>query len=563
MFFRDYCLPETKGNTLYAAAAKEGLPPIVTLATQLSTRLWGNIVAFRGSGPIPQDLYYDVLTGKAKPKPVTLKIKTSNIGPQAGRIVKDVRNGGYKLKNAEYELRTKVPSLKFKSSSLKISLRGIYHDILSRKYALLTSDDQYLLKFNQINFDSDVVKGITYSINLKTAEPIPKKVLLNYNLVSSLPYDLTQNNFEDQVFNRFNLDALYIVSVKHMDNKESSPIKVLDGYVRDSDIDFITDPSSAKLISLLDTKYFEKFLTPLDMSPKNKYLRHRANNAAVELIASLVEINNLRWGVYNIKKDKAKLKNYDSFNEDQWELENIEIKPIVPENATLGLMSNMVVTVGKGTPTQSYQALEINIYQQKILAYFKNPKERFKLIDFENNEKYTLLKLHQQIIKYNKLTRSKCFIQHPAECHNEHYTSSRSPSIIIQGDTVIVSKDDATSAKIVRNTQGYIPINPKWVSESPGNQYAEIWVEHYLRNTNMYIKENNIRTNCSMYLKQNIGFLRILQNKIKESPDDKGAKSIRKHLNYFFKNHPEVLQEVTGCKITKAIHQNRPIGITH
>jgi len=46
------------------------------------------------------------------------------------------------------------------------------------------------------------------------------------------------------------------------------------------------------------------------MLPKNKYLIKRANIAAVKLINSLVEINNLRWYVYNTKKDKAKLKNF-------------------------------------------------------------------------------------------------------------------------------------------------------------------------------------------------------------------------------------------------------------
>jgi hypothetical protein len=537
------------GEEIRAKACAEGLPPMVAMATQISTRLMGNIVAYRGSGPIPPGLYHSIFTGEARPKPVTEKAKSSNIGPQNGRIVAvdepdDARNGRYqKNKEGEYELRHDTPPKGLVAQPLEISLRNIVND-LEIKYKLTEGqnpDDKGILRFTEIH-DSPYVSQIIYSVNVNEVKPISQDILDSYKLVSN---QIEENKKSEEnkkksthderikhLLEHYPLDSLCPVYAQHPGQKEAKAIRVLGGIVRDCDIDFITDPPDMK--RLLGTENVKKFLEPIDMSPHlphdEKTMDHDriklekllASKAVDNMVYMLLEINNLRWKKYNDLKDaaikEAKAAGRD-FNLSEWKLANAHLKPFVPKQSNLLMMSAIVVTVGKGTPMQLYQALEINLIQQRILVSSRTHAEETK-VNMENLDhpdrnisNRELLKLHRQVISHNKELIARSFIQHPSECHNEHYTSPRGFSVLVAGN-IIKTEQDPNIAKFVRDNKQYIPINKQWINPSTGSENAEVWVEHFLRNEEMYRGKMDVIDAVKRFLEndKNIQFIVELQD---------------------------------------------------
>lgn len=560
------------GTKLRAAAVSEGLPPIVALATQISTRITGNMVAYRGSGPIPPGLYHSIFTGEGRPKPVTEKAKSSTIGPQAGRAVADQRNGRYDLNKdtGKYELRLDTPPKGLDPHPLEMSLRNIFNDI-GTKYALVgesNPDKDGILRFSQIDHHSDEVKKIIYSVNVKDAKPIPKEIIDNYKLVSDQFQHLGKEPGNESPFHGLNLDALCPVSAKHPGDQEPKVIQVLGGIVRDCDIDFMTDPSKDSLKKMLGEGDLECFLTPLDMSahlhsPEIKLEddkeKIRANKAVKSMVVMLLDINDRKWEQYNAIKKDAISKGGPQFDSKKWENEHADIKPFVAENIDSEVMSAVVVTVGKGTPMQLYQALEINVIEQKILASCTSKdgtRVNIEDLDSENDQikNAALMKIHDQSIEYSKETIAKSFIQHPAECHNEHYTSPRCVSVGVIGDNIIMA-DDKDMTKILDKIDQYIPINPKWISDnSPGNQNAEAWVTHFIFNSDTHYKnEPDIIKVIDAYLERpkNIDFIFKLQEDINAHPNKKGTDIAKKYLNVFLENNKEVKSSLDRHAIKK------------
>jgi len=113
------------GEQLRASAVGHGIPPIVSLATQLSTKVWKNSVAYRASGPIPAGLYYQIINGQARPKPLETKAKSSTIGLQAGRAVSRKELGRYDLdkQTNEWKLRDQGVPVASVTTPLEASLR--------------------------------------------------------------------------------------------------------------------------------------------------------------------------------------------------------------------------------------------------------------------------------------------------------------------------------------------------------------------------------------------------------------------------------------------------------
>jgi hypothetical protein len=514
----------TVGEILRAKAVSEGLPPLVALATQISTSVMGNIVAYRGSGPIPPGMYHHVLTGQARPKPVTEKAKSSTIGPQAGYAPLDQRNGRYEKTQDGYALRIEKdpPNPNLSSRVLETSIRNIFND-LGVKYELVNGknpDENGLLRFYQSNHEYDKIKDIIYSINLNTAKAIDPDILKNYKLVSNHFENAGKEPLPGSPFHGLNLDALCDTYVQHPGESEPVPIKVLGDIVRDCDLDSITNPPHEAMVNMLGNEpregYFkERFFTLIDMSAHhhagdpeyNDMEDCRAELAVADMLKKMLEINSLRWNNYNYQKSTARLAAGSDFDEAKWELQNVEKKPFVHENINLDIMSAMVVTVGKGSPMQVYQGLEINVIEQKILASQTVAlATKINLTDLDSPNVMTrnaaLNALHQQDIPYNRETIAKSFIQHPAEMCNEHYTCPRGQVVAVSHDKINIG-DDAMLANMVREKHQFQPINPKWIEESSlGSRNSKIWVEHYLS------MDNNERKSVDAEVKaQVISFL--------------------------------------------------------
>ena len=504
---------ENAGEILRAKAVAEGLPPIVALATQISTRIMGNIVAFRGSGPIPPGMYHHVLTGDARPKPVTEKAKSSTIGPQTGYAPADPRNGRYEKTKDGYILRPeKDPNPNLSSRVLETSLRNIFNDI-GTKYELVQGknpDENGILRFYQSNHEYDKIKDIVYSVNLNEATDIDPEILKNYKLVSNHFENADKEPTPGSPFYDLNLDALCPTSVQHPGDNQPAPIKVLGDIVRDCDLDSITDPPYEAMVKMLgsekrDGLFKERYFTLIDMSAHhhpgddehNLLKDSQAELAVTDMVKKMLEINSERWENFNHFKSVAREAAGAGFDEAKWELENIDKKPFVREKMNLEVMAAMVVTVGKGSPMQLYQGLEINVIEQKIFASQTQPgAPKINMNDLVSTDpavrNAALVGLQQQDIVYSQETIAKSFIQHPAEMCNEHYICPRGQVVAISNDKINMGGDAMLSAMVLENNQSQ-PINPKWIEQgSLGSGNDKIWVEHYLSRDDNYRKDPDL-----------------------------------------------------------------------
>jgi hypothetical protein len=560
-----------------ARAVAQGLPPLVALATQISTSIMKNIVAYRGSGPIPPGLYHAIFLGTARPKPVSEKAKSSTFGPMEGYAVQDPRNGRYeKGEDGKYALRPDQPP-NLEGRQMDMSLRDLFND-MGTKYKLLGSENG-VLRFCQINHPYEEIKNVEFRIDLKERVDVDPEILKNYRLISS-HFDNLGKSPEgtpfEKIFEGMNLDARCPVSVKHPkvtpEDPEPmfEPIIVLGDIVRDCDMDTITDPPDDAMTMMFGAEKYagelhEKFLRPFDMSPHfNKDEAHdvaeqvRADAAIDKMIKSMLEINERRWEQYNSVKNAAVERARENlgglFNEKSWtknwELENIHLKPFVLENLNtkhpenFGVLSAMVVTVGKGTPMQLYQALEINVIEKKIFAsQHAGTKHAVTIADLDSYDaakrNAALRTLHKQKIPYDKDTIARAFIQHPSECHNEHYTCPRGPLVMVSGRSIFLG-DDAKLSDFVAANKQYQPINPMWIREnSLGNKNAAVWVKHFLANYDQDYKNNldvaAVKHEVDQFLRrpENNSFVGELQKEFKRFSGKAGVVSAESYLKTF------------------------------
>lgn len=551
---------DISGTELRAVATLEGLPPIVAMATQISTRQTENMVAFRGSGPIPPGLYHTVLTGEARPKPVTDKSKCSNIGPQAGQFTSDVRLRRYDLdtKTGKYKLRNEELPKGLDSRPLQLTLRDILNDTkpAGTKYQQVGDTKDGIFRFRQIDHPSEDVKKIEYSIKLGTGQPLSRAILANYNLVTN-QFSSQGKELPDM---KGELDCLYTVSAQHP-GENPKEIQVLGGTVRDCDLDFMSEPTDEVMRRMLGVNKsdYEDFLQPLDMDAHHKETEEeqraenmRALTEVIKMLGMLLEINQLKWKQYNeLKKQGIK-------QDPDWEMKNIDKKPFIQEGATLGMMSAMVVTAGKGTPMQLYQALEINVIQQKLLEASTTDSlaKRVNMEDLDSIDptvrNKALMKLHEVNIKYNKEIIARSFIQHPSECYNQHYTCPRGPSVLVQGDSIAIGIDRDMS-RLIQHKNAYVPINPQWINKSDGSANAEIWVAHFLRNVDMYNKDQAVVDAVDKFLKDenNVEFTVKLRKELTTQSEQNGtpqerAKEGLAYLDEFLKHNPTVASKVNS-----------------
>lgn len=549
----------TQGEIARAKAVSDGLPPMVAIATQISTQYVGNTVAYRGSGPIPPGLYHTIFTGEARPKAVTEKAKSSTIGPQAGRAVLDKRNGRYDLdpKTGQYQLRDQMPPKGLSESSLEISLRNIYND-LGTKYALITGvdnpDSNGVLRFRQIDHPSAEVQNIIYSVNINHAKPIPKEISGNYHLVSNHLNEVKPPPTEESKspFLGVELDSLCVVSAQHHSNEDPQEIKILGGIVRDCDIDFMTNPTPEALGKMFGPRDYAPFLEPIDMSPhlhgdnSDEKEIARANQAKITMVDLLLEINASRWEQYEAKRNQI-----DPVDREAWELEHAHEKPFIEKDVNDKIMAAMVVTVGKGTPMQLYQALEINVIQQKILASSQNTDEEKRInpknLDNPNIKNAELVKLHNQPISYSVETIAQAFIQHPSECHNEFYTSPRATSVAVSGDHIEMG-NDSDMAKYLKERGEYVPINPKWIADnSPGNQNAKIWVQYFLEHSSTHYSDKpDVQKEVDKFLKNNDSFIDEMLEHAAQNPDSPRSLELEQYLTQF-----RIDQSATPAEVSK------------
>jgi hypothetical protein len=571
------------GVELRARAVAEGLPPLLALATQISTRVMGNTVAYRGSGPIPPGLYHAIFTGELRPKPVTEKAKSSTIGPQTGYAASDRRNGRYELnKKGEYHNRPDEIPKHLDGHPLEISLRNIFND-MGTKYALVEQDknpdENGVLRFYQINHAYDKIQGIIYSVNMNEGQKIDSEILKKYKLVSNHFEHLGKEPDINSKFYNKNLDELFPVSVKHPEDIALSPLMVLGGIVRDCDIDTITDPPPEFMAQRFGPEKtphaFEIFLKPLDMSAHGivddngeeqapgVLESDRANDAKALMAKQLLEINRLRWAQYeNLKEEASKIAAIEKpdkpFNAAQWSIDNADKQPFVQKNMTLKQTADMVVSVGKGTAMQLYQGLEINVIEQKIRAtQLDSGKGTLNITDLDSNDhavrNAALMVLHAREILYSEKTIATSFIQHPAECHNEHYTCERGAIVAVSGKTIFIGDDQKLSDFVSSNDQ-YQPINPQWIApNSLGSKNASIWVKHFLAGYDQHYNNNDpdiavVKHNVDLYLKNHPEIFQEVLKDYQIHPNKKGSESSKSYL----KNFDETLFEAANLQNSSA-----------
>jgi hypothetical protein len=275
----------------------------------------------------------------------------------------------------------------------------------------------------------------------------------------------------------------------------------------------------------------------------------RANNAMASMVQQLLEINSLKWAQYNNLKAEAKGKAErerpeEPFNSAQWSIDNADKKPFIRKNMTLELMTAMVVRVGKGTAMQLYQGLEINVIEQKIRASQLDPsKGVINIADFDSDDRAirnaALLALHARKIPYNRETIATSFIQHPGECHNEHYTCPRGPLVVVSNKNVFIGDDQKLSNFVSANGQ-YQPINPEWIApNSLGNKSASIWVKHFLAGYNQHYKNDPdvaaVKQNVDAYLIAHKEIFCDLLKDFMSHPEKKDVDSSRDYLKKFHK----------------------------
>lgn len=552
--------------TLRGRAAEHGLPPILAVATSISTAVYGNMVAYRGSEPITAGQYYQIITGEGRPKAVTRKEKSSNLEVTNGYLVENPVFGRYdKQPDGKYALRPDKPPEGLERNQLEIPLRKIYNG-LGDKFELVGAknpDDQGNLRFRQINHESEDVRALVYCVNVKDVKPVSPEIIAHNKLVSNEYKNLNIKGEPDanSPFYGLSLDAMCKVSGQQPVGNgysDPQPIVVLGGIVRDCDIDWMTVPPRNKLYELLRTEETQKYLEPLDMSAHGKDDVQRANDATVEMVTRIMEIHDQRWETYNHYKQWAGHQP-GSDAEKKWERDHAEMKPFVAEDATQEMITAMVVTVGKGTPLQLYQALEINIVEQKILASStKLDGTKVNVADLssenQNIRNAALMQVHEQKIEYSKDTISRSFLQHPGENYNEHYTSKRSPSVAVSGSQIVTAEDKAMS-QIILNKDQYVAINPKWIAEnSPGNDNAAVWVSHFMAKSDTHYKNEPVVKEMVDKFLANPRNLEYIEKKLEDFdvyPKATGASAAKDYLTRFIENHPEVKTALAERKLER------------
>jgi hypothetical protein len=542
------------------AAQKDGVPPVVLLATQISTARWGNTVAYRSSGPIPRGLYRQILAGQAAPKPFTQKVKSSNWGVMEGYAVVDDKLGRSQANSAgNFEIRkhgeNDLPrdangNVTLNKFPLKMSLGDILAEATKDppKYELQKEnnpDENGTVYFRQINHSNPDVGNVTFSINLNDVnqEVSPKH---NLELIASL-HDIAQFQPENwrETLGQFadKLDYSFPCYAEFPGQSEPVPIEVYgEEYVtvRDTDLDFITQAMRVAehfgaASSEVNTKIFETY----DMASHDEDDEERALDATMDMVKLMLYINKMEWKNYEKilgeQQEKARVKgvNFD-------ETLIADKRPLVDKMKDFDMVTKFAITVGMGTPMELYQAMEINIINQKTLA-LKEQHPGLNLDDFTNpiKRKEALLALNQVPLVEDDKMQARYFIQHPSECHNLHYTSDRGGSVIIHGAGIGLAKNDAEVIKFLNSNarNEHMTLNPEWMGDKPGaNVNAKEWVKYYISHFDED-KDVNPKVNeaVSHYLLKNPEFV------VDELKDFSGEKS---RINNFLEKNPKIKEMI-------------------
>jgi hypothetical protein len=549
------------------AAKLDGLPPIMLLATQLSTMRWGNTVSYRSSGPIPTGLYRNVLNGTAAPKPYTQKVKSSNWGVMEGFAVVDDRlgrseytaHGGFSIRpHGAADLPRTNGEVTLNKFPLKMSLRDILADTVIQppkekpKYELVAGnnpDKDGNLRFKESSHPSEKVNNVIFSINLNDigAEPTPKDLS---SLVSSkLSGEGVINKWDVPGFElkgwqkewgsfADKLDTSFPCLAQFPGDREPTPIEVYgeeNVTVRDTDLDFITRPT--KMDNLMPEKDgFDKYFQPINMSHGTPAEMLDASKLMIKL---MFKINQSEWKKYNELKQEQITKLGAAFNE----IDIADKMPLVPKFNTLTAIKDFAITVGLGSPMELYQAMEINIVNQKILSLSKsNPG--FKMDDLMDPNKMNgaLMKLAKEPLILDEKTQSRFFIQHPAESHNHYYTSDRGASVVVHNKMIALAKDDTEVVKyLASNSRNeHVPINPQWLGDKKGaNAHAKDWAKHYITNFNSKRDTDpEINKAVHSYLEKNPKFVE------KELKNFIGEDAKVKNVNSYLKMNPKIQEMV-------------------
>jgi hypothetical protein len=547
------------------AAKLDGLPPIMLLATMLSSMRWGNTVSYRSSGPIPTGLYRNVLNGTAAPKPFTQKVKSSNWGVMEGFAVVDDRLGrsefsphaGYSIRpHAATDLPKENGVVMLNKFPLKMALRDILQDTIANppkpaKYELLKDnnpDKDGNLRFKEANHLNGKVNTVVFSINLKDigAEAAPK----DFNGLVAAQATAGSNPFEQpgyelpgwkKEWGNFAeiLDSSFPCLAQFPDEPKPIPIEVYgeeNVTVRDTDLDFITRPT--RLDNLMpENDGYDKFFQTIDMSHGTPEEMLDASKLMIKL---MFQINQSEWKKYNELRMQKVTELGDKFSE----VDIADKMPLVPRFTSLSAIKNSAITVGLGSPMELYQAMEINLVNQKILNISKtNPS--FKMDDLLDPIKRntTLMTLAKEPLQLDDKARSKFFIQHPAECHNHHYTSDRGASVIIHNKSIALAKNDSEVVKYISsNSRGeYVPVNPQWLGEKKGaNTHAADWAKHFI--TNFDAKrdvEPELNKAVHRYIEKHPEFV------VKELKNFVGEQDKQDSVKSYLKANPEIQKMVS------------------
>jgi hypothetical protein len=486
------------------AAQKDGVPPVVLLATQISTARWGNTVAYRSSGPIPRGLYILILAGLAAPKPFTQKVKSSNWGVMEGYAVVDDKLGRSQLNSAgNFEIRkhgeNDLPrdadkNVTLNKFALKMSLRDILAEATKDppKYEIPKDnnpDENGILHFRQVNHSNPDVGNVTFSINLNDVnqEISPKN---NLDLIASI-HDIAQMQPEDwrETLGQFadKLDYSFPCYAQFAGESEPVPIEVYgEEYVtvRDTDLDFITQATRvAEHFGIEPSEINPRIFETFDMASHDEDDEERALDATMDMVKLMLHINKMEWSHYEkILKEEQVKAHAQGVEFDETSI--ADKKPLVDKMKDFDMVTKFAIAVGMGTPMELYQAMEINIINQKILA-LKAQQPDLKLDDFTNpiKRKEALAALNQVPLVEDDNMQARYFIQHPSECHNLHYTSDRGGSVIIHGSGIGLAKNDAEVIKFLNANahDEHMILNPEWMGDKPGaNVNAKEWVKYYI-----------------------------------------------------------------------------------
>jgi hypothetical protein len=552
------------------AAKLDGVPPVVLLATQMSTTRWGNTIGYRSSGPTPEGLYRKMLEGKAAPKDFFMKVKSSNWGVMEGYAVVDDKlgrsqptaNGGFEIRpHGPNDLPKKDNVVTLEKHPLTMSLRDIMADAFKQppKYEFPKEnnpDKNGILRFHQVGHANSTVNQVMFSINLNDPKA-EKTITENVQLIASQfkPQMLSSVNSSNLAIKQTlenlgeKLDYSYPCYAQAPSVKEPVPVEVYGRKlitVRDVDEDFKTEPTLLSQNLMAEKDGFAKYFEPIDMyhgTEEEKF------DASKKMITLMFKLNISEWKKYDEVKNAKIAGKGDAFNEK----DIAHLMPLVPRFKNMEALGKFVITVGLGTPMGLYQAMEVNITVQKMLdSAKKNPQMDMDSFLMPATKNAALLAHNKEPLQIDSDMQARFYIQHPAESFNHHFTSDRGATVLVHKSTIAIAADDERVIKFLNsNAKGeHFPINPEWLGNKSGaNVNAAHWALHYAANYDPKRDTNpEIHHAVTNYFEKNPGFV---EREVKTFLGDKSK------LDGFIDAHPKIKDMVSKPREIEQTNEER------